>query len=166
MRLRTSQQHGFPSSFTMMSMANHTAITVDFDLYREVHKGIRHALFHTTMQAGRVDPLDDAEVGAALGTYRTLIELMTAHHHHEDDSIQPFIERHGGQLAASILDDHHRIEGLMGELNLLADKFSAASSIERASVARRFCLDLANLTSVYILHQSVEEKQVMPALRA
>src|SRR4051812_50001803 len=100
----------------MISMTNLTAnppatLTVDFDLYREVHKGIRHALFHTTMQAGRVDPLDDTDVDATLGTYHTLIELMTAHHHHEDDSIQPFIERHGGQLADTVLDDHHRIEG-------------------------------------------------------
>jgi hypothetical protein len=166
MCLRTSQQHGVAGSFIMISMTNPNTITVDFDLYREVHKGIRHALFHTTMQAGRVDPLDEAEVAAALSEYHTLIELMTAHHHHEDERIQSFIERHGGPLAATVADDHHRIEGQMVELDLLADKFLSSSSAERPSVAQRFYLDLANLTSIYLVHQGLEENQVMPALRA
>jgi hypothetical protein len=148
------------------TMTNPTSITVDFDLYREVHKGIRHALFHATMQAGRVDPLDEADVQAALATQATLMQLMTAHHHHEDERIQPFIERHGGALAATVLGDHHRIEGQMVELDLVADKLASASSTDRPSVARRFYLDLAGLTSVYLVHQAVEEEQVMPALRA
>ncbi|MCU1346597.1 MAG: hypothetical protein JWL70_2863 [Acidimicrobiia bacterium] len=153
----------------MVSMTNNTnttTITTDFDLYREVHKGIRHALFHTTMQAGRVDPIDEAEVTGLLATHETLIELMTNHHHHEDDRIQPFIERHGGPLAATVLNDHHRIEGQMGELDLVAQKLGRAGSSERPSLARRFYLDLASLTSLYLTHQALEEEQVMPALRA
>ena len=142
MRFLTSQQRRLRDCFTMIPMTNFTTITTDFDLYREVHKGIRHALFHTTMRAGRVDPIDEAEVTALLATHETLIELMTNHHHHEDDRSQPFIERHGGTLAATVLNDHHRIEGQMGEL------------------------DLVSLTSLYLTHQALEEEQVMPALRA
>jgi hypothetical protein len=38
------------------------ATTPTVDLYRDIHKGVRHALFTVTLKAGRTDLADDSAV--------------------------------------------------------------------------------------------------------
>ena len=54
-----------------------------FDLYRDIHKGIRAELFAVTAAAGSVDPGNDGAVGAVCGRWSTLVRLLASHAEHE-----------------------------------------------------------------------------------
>src|SRR5690349_14729019 len=83
---------------------------VTHDLYRDVHKGIRAELFGTTLQAGSLDPSDDAARAALAGRVRGVRELLSAHAGHEDTHVQPLLEEHVPALAGEVARAHARIE--------------------------------------------------------
>ena len=58
------------TSIPMLAVESAPLETVTFDLYRDIHKGIRNELFAVTVAAGNVDPGDDdavVAVGARAG---------------------------------------------------------------------------------------------------
>jgi hypothetical protein len=137
-----------------------------YDFYREVHKGLRHALFQATVAAGNLDVADDTEVESHLELVRNLLHLLHAHHEHEDKFIQPLIEAHAPQLGLDVLGQHGHVEIGMARLDLLVDRLGMVARPGRAGAALNLHLDLSRLTSEYLAHQLVEETKVMPALRA
>jgi hypothetical protein len=140
--------------------------TDGYDFYREIHKGIRYALFHTTMAVGRLDVADADEVDRVLHAHRDLHELLHLHHHHEDEFIQPLVVAHAGELAAVVDAQHGDVEDGLAQLVRLGDRLATVPASGRARAAHHLYLDLTRLTSAYLSHQLVEETEVMPALRA
>jgi hypothetical protein len=146
-----------------------TADLVDgtaYDFYREVHKGLRHALFQSTVAAGSLDVADADELEAHLALVRNLLHLLHSHHEHEDKFIQPLIEAHAPDLGLAVQSQHGDVEVAMARLDLLVDRLGMVAAPARAAAATNLHLDLSRLTSTYLAHQLVEETQVMPALRA
>lgn len=137
-----------------------------YDFYREIHKGIRYALFGTTIAAGRLDTTDADEVEALLDAHRNLLHLLHTHHEHEDDFIQPLVEAHAPALALEVVAQHAGVDAGMARLELLADRLATVAAPGRRGAALNLYLDLSRLTSEYLAHQLVEETQVMPTLRA
>jgi hypothetical protein len=138
----------------------------EYDFYREIHKGIRYALFTTTIAAGRLDVAADDGVEALLDAHQNVLHLLHTHHEHEDSFIQPLVEAHAPALALEVLDQHRDIEAGMVRLELLADRLATVGAPGRRGAAVNLHLDLSRLTSAYLAHQLVEETRVMPALRA
>src|ERR1700761_6013635 len=71
-----------------------------YNIYREVHKGLRLALFDATVAVGSADHGDPV---ARLGVVRTvsrLVAVLHAHHAHEDTHIRPVLERVDLRLTA------------------------------------------------------------------
>jgi hypothetical protein len=137
-----------------------------YDFYREVHKGLRHALFQSTVATGSLDVADDAEVTSHLALVRSLLHLLHGHHEHEDKFIQPLVEAHAPDLALEVQAQHGEVEIAMARLDLLLDRFAMLGTTARGGAATNLHLDLSRLTSTYLAHQLVEETRVMPALRA
>lgn len=137
-----------------------------YDFYRQIHKGIRHALFHTTLRAGRLDVADDDGVEEFLEAHRSLLRLLHTHHHHEDVFVQPLLVEHALDLALTVAAQHGDVEQGMARLDQLGDRLGTVARPSRAAAAHNLYLDLGRLTSAYLAHQLVEETQVMPALRA
>ena len=137
-----------------------------YDFYRHIHKGIRHALFHTTLRAGSLDVADTDAVDAFLDAQRSLLGLLHSHHHHEDLHIQPMLEEHASELALTIAAQHGDVEVGMACLEQRGQRLATVARPGRAAAAHNLYLDLGRLTSAYLAHQLVEETQVMPALRA
>lgn len=136
------------------------------DFYREIHKGIRYALFHTTMRAGRADVGDAEQIDDLLARCTDLVDLLDLHHHHEDGFIQPLLVTHAPQLGAVVEAQHVDIDAGVARLRQLGDRLATASHLARGTVAHRLYLDLTGFTGVYLDHQLFEESQVMPALCA
>jgi hypothetical protein len=133
---------------------------VTFDLYRDIHKGIRAELFAVVGAAGRLDPADGcgrADLAAHIGSIATLLET---HAEHEDAAIQPAIEQLFPAIAEQIETDHLTLDGRMA--GILA---RAEAAETRAEVGWVY-LDLASFTSAYLAHQDLEERELMPALEA
>lgn len=140
--------------------------TVEVDIYRDIHKGIRTEMFAVTAQAGSTDSGDDGAIAAVRDRFHGLVELLISHAEHEDEFLQPLAEVHAPELAALIARQHQEIEARMAQLEVLAEQavaVAAATSGRRLAVHRLY-LAFANFTASYLEHQEVEELRVMPAL--
>ncbi len=137
-----------------------------YDLYREIHKGIRYALFHTTLRAGSLDVADADAIDGLVAAQRELLDLLHSHHEHEDEFVQPLVETHAPALAVTVAAQHGDVAAGMAQLERLADRLATVARPGRHAAAHNLYLDLGRLTSAYLAHQLVEETQVMPALRA
>jgi len=137
-----------------------------YDLYRPIHKGIRHALFHTTLRAGSLDVADVDAVDGIVEAQRALLGLLRSHHDHEDTFIQPVLELHAPALAMTIGAEHADVADLVARVERRGEQLATAARPGRAAAAHNLYLDLGRLTSSYLAHLLVEEAEVMPALRA
>src|SRR3954447_21152145 len=81
-------------------------VTDGYDFYREIHKGIRYAMHHATIEAGRVDVADNDHVESVLAGITDLFDLLHLHHHHEDVFVQPLVEAHAPDLAMIVTAQH------------------------------------------------------------
>jgi hypothetical protein len=139
---------------------------VVFDLYRDIHKGIRAELFALTQSAGALDASDRAACVDLARHVHTVVDLLVTHAEHEDTAIQPAIEAHLPDLAPGIESDHVALEqriAAIDELTAAAVDVAGAGGASRED-ARRIYLELASFTSAYLVHQDHEERVVMPAL--
>lgn len=137
---------------------------VAFDLYRDIHKGIRSELFAAVGDAGRLDPSDDCGTQALADQVRRTVQLLVEHAEHEDGVIQPALELHAPALAERVATDHHTLEARMEWLVELAGEASTAGS--RRALLHELYVELASFTGAYLLHQDVEEREVSQALEA
>jgi hypothetical protein len=143
---------------------NETAETAAFDLYRDIHKGIRSTLFTTTSVAGSTDPSDSAARAALAVRVDAMVDLLVSHARHEDDHMQPSIEEHLPELAARVAVEHARIERQMATLREITTEAIHTPPDRARLQLHRIYLELSSFTSAYLLHQDLEERAVMPAL--
>ena len=139
---------------------------VAFDLYRDIHKGIRAELFATTLEAGRLDPADRAARIAVAERVAGLVELLVTHAEHEDGAIQPELERHLPDLAERVEADHLHLETRLLRLDGWARDAADAGPGAQRERSHGLYVELASFTSAYLDHQDVEERVIMPALEA
>jgi hypothetical protein len=137
---------------------------VAFDLYRDIHKGIRAELFDITSTAGRIDPADQLDRIALAGHVASVKELLTLHAEHEDSVIDPVLEAHMPDLADQIERDHVVLEARFGMIDELAAATAEAEAADGRRLGHLLYLELTGFTSAYLAHQLVEEHVVMPAL--
>ncbi len=137
---------------------------VAFDLYRDIHKGVRAELFALTAEAGRLDPADECGMTALAAQVRSVVRFLVAHAEHEDGHIEPVLAQHLPQLAATIAIDHDALERRMVLLVQLADALGSTHAADRRRPLHELYVELAAFTGAYLLHQDVEERIVGPAL--
>jgi hypothetical protein len=138
--------------------------TVTFDLYRDIHKGIRSELFAVTETAGSVDPADRLATAAFADHVRSVAALLELHAHHEDEAIDPSLEVHLPILAERISTDHVVLERRIDTIvDMTSSVVEAPTTVQRHLVHRVY-LDLTSFVSAYLEHQDFEERVVMPAL--
>jgi hypothetical protein len=138
---------------------------VSFDVYRDIHKGIRRELTALIGDAGRLDPADAFGVDELASHVQRVVDLLLDHAHHEDAHIQPAIMRYALALGARIADDHERLDAAMTRLVALATE-ARDCTVGRRHLLHELYLDLAAFTGEYLLHQDLEERQVGQALDA
>jgi hypothetical protein len=138
--------------------------TVTFDIYRNIHKGIRYGLFSTTVAAGQVDPHDEVAVKDLAARWTDLVSVLIAHAEHEDDFVLPTIASLSPEYAAEIEEAHPRLERQMAELEVLADRAVDCCPEQARLLTHRLYLGLASFTAEYVQHQEFEEFEVMVML--
>lgn len=138
-------------------------VAVAFDLYRDIHKGIRTELFAVVTTAARLDPADTTGVAALGAQVQDVIDMLDDHAHHEDLHIHPVLARHRPELAFGLARQHAVLEERTKELADAAQALGDAGDDGRLAVHRAH-LALAAFTGDYLLHQHEEETVAMPAL--
>ncbi len=139
---------------------------VAYDMYRDIHKGIRAELFRVTTLAGSMDPGERCSRERLAEDVTNLFTLLAGHAEHEDIYVQPLIEAHAPFYAEVIASDHPRLEARMEEIVARVQRAAVAPAAELAGRVHHAYRDLAAFTGVYLEHQDFEERQVMPALAA
>lgn len=137
-----------------------------WDLYREIHKGLRYALFGVTAQAGRTDAGDDAGVAALVEEWGTVRFLLDGHHAHEDTYVDALVQAHAADLSDELEAGHRTSDEAIAALTAAAGALAVAPAADRWPLIRAFYLDLADFTALYLTHLRFEEDRVMPALNA
>ena len=137
---------------------------VGFDLYRDIHKGIRSTLFAVTTAAGCLDPTDDSGWGALTDHVLAVQHLLHEHACNEDAFIDPVLEVHAPDLAAAITADHRVLDGSLATIIDIVQTGAGGPMVERRQMAHSAYLGLGAFTSAYLHHQAIEETEVMPLL--
>lgn len=137
---------------------------VTFDLYRDIHKGIRGELFALTAAAGQTDPGDRAARCALAAHVGDVHQLLESHAEHEDAAIQPLVEIHLPDVAEQVALDHLTFDARGEDLVALATAAVDAPVSDRRRILHNLYLDLASFTSTYLTHQDLEERVLMPGL--
>ena len=93
-----------------------------------------------------------------------MVELLEGHASHEDARVQPVLQDHLPDLAVRINADHELVSARATGLVSIADAAADATGQSRSQAVHNLYLELAEFTGVYLIHQDVEERIVLPAL--
>lgn len=134
------------------------------DLYRDIHKGIRAELFALTATAGSLDPTERDDRAALADHVRSVSGVLQSHAHHEDSVIDPVLAEQFPGLAERARADHEELERRFGRLVDRAGAFVDVDASDDRRLAHLLHLELAGFTSAYLVHQDLEEREIMPML--
>lgn len=137
---------------------------VAVDLYRDIHKGIRAELFALTSTAGSLDPTERDDRSALADHVHGVAAVLESHAHHEDSVIDPVLAEHFPGLAERARRDHDVLERRFARLVDLADAFVDVTTADDRRLGHLLHLELAGFTSAYLVHQELEEREIMPLL--
>lgn len=125
------------------------------DLYRAIHKALRHCMAHSLWQLGRLDLEDEVELQATLDGIESMLGRLRSHLRLENEVLHTAIEarRAGATLRAG--EEHH------ARLDALADLGEEVQALRRAhqrgEPAARLYRHLAAFIGEGLLHMQAEE---------
>lgn len=124
------------------------------DLFTNVHKGIRAALFEACLRAGRTGEAD-ACAGDVRAFVQDVLRFVVHHGENEDLLMVPSMEAHLPRVARAMSEAHRALEAEIAALREAAVRLPMDE----------LYLALAEFTARYLDHMLVEERDVDPALR-
>lgn len=124
------------------------------DIFTNVHKGIRKALFAACLALGRAgdDPAEDAAARALL---REVLRFISHHGENEDLLLLPLLAQHAPAIFQRIHASHERIHAAL--LALLTE-------VEQAPPPALYA-QACEFLAVYLAHMHEEEHELEPAIR-
>lgn len=135
------------------------------DLYRAVHRGIRHAHGRMMTKLAATDPADEAAVGAAIARLKDHLLMCLSHLSHEDAVIHTAVEARvpGGAHAAD--EGHEEHEAAFAEIEDLIAAVEAAGAETRSARLDALYRRFARFVGDDLLHMEVEEGVLMPLMQ-
>ena len=125
------------------------------DPYRNIHKGLRAAMFDAVHCVGAADVDDAAGLSAALDKVERLLRLMGAHVKHENEYLHTAIEARTAGGARRTANDHQEHVDALAALSAQAAALRGPGG--RAESLHRLYLDLAEFVAENLRHMRVEE---------
>lgn len=117
-------------------------MTDRFDIYRNIHMGLRACMMEVLLAVGRMDPEDVAELGTVLGQVRFLLRFCQMHLKKEDKFLHPAMEARAPGSTAHIAAEH-------------AEHIAAFTTLEAAVVAVEQAPDGARLNPALALYKQL-----------
>lgn len=124
------------------------------DIFTNVHKGIRRALFSACLALGRAG--DDAAQGdAARARLREALRFVAHHGENEDLLLLPLLAQHAPEIFERIQAAHVRVQAALDALT------AALETASPSALYARTCRFIA----LYLEHMDEEEHELEPAIR-
>ena len=136
------------------------------DLFSNVHKGLRAALFESATVVAQTDFASAEEAQEAAARCVTLLRFLEEHAAHEDAVVMPELKALSPELHVVLQEEHARTDGLQRELASLVERLERASALERVSLGRRIHDRLWALGAEHVHHMQREEQDAMRMLWA
>jgi hypothetical protein len=130
-----------------------------FNIYTQIHKGLRAFMSEVLVAVGRADPNDLSEVDSTLESVRALLAFAQVHLEHEEHFIHPALEARRPGSSADTHNDH------AGHLQAFEALHAAVRAVEwnppsqRAQALLRLYRQLALFVAENFEHMHVEETQ-------
>lgn len=132
-----------------------------YDLYGNVHKGLRRAQCLLLSRLGANDFGDAATTEKLIADLRRLLAMAAAHVRHEDTEIHAALNRLG--IATDLLDEQH--EDHHAAFRILEEKIAAVEAAsDRAEAGRALYLAFAAYVADDFAHMHEEETVTAPLL--
>lgn len=133
------------------------------DLYKEVHKGVRKALFDLAALAGSTEFNNAESLQRLKDQFNLTYNLLETHAHSEDTYVEPLLRQCDALVAEEISETHDRLEAdVSGLLSLLNDfEYDQSDVIEQG---RLLYLKFTRFIGAYLQHIADEEQKFMPLL--
>ncbi len=128
-----------------------------FDMYMQIHKGLRSLMAATLVDLGRMDWQDPVERDATLARLGDLLDICRGHLEHENQFVHVAIERRlpgaAGATESDHLDHVAEIDGLRREIDAVRRAPEAVAGDAALALYRSFAVFVAG----NFLHMQVEE---------
>ena len=136
------------------------------EMYRPIHKAIRHMMYTTAHDLSVADFQDKPLADGALSSLENTISMLILHAGHEEDFVHPALEERAPGFIESFEKDHGNDEKVYAELRGLSSDVGRASG-ERKSELGNEIYDLYNqFVGTYVDHLYREEHELQQALWA
>lgn len=123
------------------------------DIFTNVHKGIRRALFDTCVALGKAP--EDAVSAALRSQLRTVLHFVRHHGENEDVLLLPMLADTAPTVHARMRDAHAQIDNALRELEGRVDAGGATELYHRS----------CEFASRYLEHMREEELELEPRIR-
>ena len=133
------------------------------DLYSEIHKAQRLALFDLVSRAGSIAPDDETATADLVVSVTSMIEELTRHATAEEEIVHPLLAVRDLRVLNKLHDAHVRIEGYLGRV---ADDAAALERGDSPDALQDLYRSLSRFTAGYLFHIANEEDEGMPVLQA
>lgn len=127
------------------------------DLYRNIHKGLRAAMFDTACRFGRLNTEEPEALQQALDQAQRLLMLMASHVKHENDFVHCAIEARRPGGAQRTADEHREHLETLHALGLEVAALRRALPAERGPLAQRLYRHFVDLAADQLQHMQREE---------
>jgi len=135
-----------------------------FNIYTQIHKGLRACMCEVLVRVGRVDPTDRMEIEVVAKEVRGLIDFARDHLQHEEELIHPVLE---ARRAGSSRESHSEHGQHLETLDLIESSLrilERSPSEERPAAALRLYRQLALFVAENFEHMQIEETENHAAL--
>lgn len=134
-----------------------------FELYRPIHKAIRHMMFATANTLGIADFRDDTVAQDALGNLEQTINMLKVHAGHEETYAHPELEKRAPGFIAAFEQDHQHDDEVYAELRRLSQDALNANSDQKAALGIEIYRMYNAFVGEYLGHLVREETELQQA---
>ena len=122
------------------------------EMYRPIHKAIRHMMYSTAQSLGIADFQDGTAAGRALASLEGTISLLVLHAEHEENYVHPALEERAPGVIASFDKDHENDDRVYAELRRLSNEIGGASGARKYELGNEIYGLYNQFVGTYLIH--------------
>jgi hypothetical protein len=138
-------------------------VNARLDIYKEVHKGLRKALFDLAFQAGSTDFTSADSLQRLKEQFDLTYNLLEVHAHSEDTFVEPLLKQCNVRMAEMLTAAHKELDATVSRLKQSLNDLNAGQA-DISDQGRSLYLGLTRFISEYLKHIADEEQELMPLL--
>lgn len=132
-----------------------------YNLFHQVHQGLRSLLYETALQLQRTDFLQTDEAGQVLESLQLVAKLFDRHAHTEDNYIFPLVEAYEPSVTDAFEQEHTKDHLLSQLLQESMKLFAAADTGNERLEAGRMIQSAYNKFLLFNLEHMLKEEEIL-----